>query len=72
MTRNEIQNELKKIGCKELCDDNKTLVVYNELQNWLYANRTPLKSITKIWVENNEVCICLYEDNYFNTGLIVE
>lgn len=72
MKRNEIQNELKKIGCKELCEDNKTLVVYNEIQNWLYDNRTPMKAITKIWVEKEEVCICLYEDNYFNTGFIVE
>lgn len=26
MKRNEIQNELKKLGCKELCQDNKTFM----------------------------------------------
>jgi hypothetical protein len=72
MKRNEIQNELKNLGCKELCEDNKTLVVYNEIQNWLYANRTPIKAITKIWVEDNEIYICVYEDNLFNTGFIIE
>lgn len=72
MTRNEIHQKLKELGCKALCNDNKTLVVYNEIQHWLYANRTPMKAITKLWVENDEVCICLYEDNYFITGFIVE
>lgn len=72
MKRTEIQETLKKLGCKRLCSDGKTLVVYNELQNWLYQNYTPMKAITKIWSENNEVCICLYEDNLFNTGFEIE
>lgn len=72
MKRNEIQNELKNLGCKNLTDDGKTLVVYYAIQNWLKSNYTPMKAITKIYVEYNEIHICLYEDNYFNTGLIVE
>ena len=72
MTKKEIQERLKKLGCKELIHDNKTLVVYHELQYWLYCNKTPMKAITNIWVENNEVYICLYNGNYFNTGFIVE
>lgn len=50
MTRTEIQTELKKLGFKRLCDDNKTLVAYNEIQHMLKANRTPLKAITKIFL----------------------
>ena len=72
MTRKEIQEKLKELGCKELCNDNKTLVAYNELQFWLYSNKTPMKAITKIWVENNSICVCLYEDNFFNSGFEVE
>lgn len=78
MTRNQIQNRLRELGCKELCDDNKTLVVYNELQFWLSCNRTPMKYITKIWLEFDKIdgceyiCVCLLEDNLFNTGFKVE
>lgn len=72
MTRTQIQETLKKLGCERLCNDNKTLVVYNEIQNWLYQNYTPMKAITKIWQESNEIYICLYEDNFFNTGFEIE
>ena len=72
MTRGQLQNRLVMLGCKKLCNDNKTLVVYNMLQNWLYYNKCCMKAITKIWLNNNEICICLYENYYFNTGFIVE
>lgn len=72
MTRKQIQETLKQLGCTRLCWDDKTLVVYNELQYWLYSNKTPMKAITKIWAEDNEICICLYEDNIFNTGFEIE
>ena len=72
MKRSELMNLLKELGCKNLCVDNKTLVVYNELQFWLKENYTPMKAISNIWVEKNCICVSLYGDNDFNTGFEVE
>jgi len=49
MTRTQLQNELQRLGFHELCDDNKTLVAYNEIQGFLKANKTPIKAITRVW-----------------------
>lgn len=51
MTRNELQNELKKLGFKRLCNDQKTLVAYNQIQYFLSCNRTPIKSIEEVYVD---------------------
>lgn len=59
MTRNELQNELKKLGYKELCDDNKTLCAYNQIQYFLTANRCPIKCITKVYIEDDNLRIVL-------------
>lgn len=46
MTRNELQNELRKLGFKALCNDGKTLIAYNQIQGFLKANKTPIRDIT--------------------------
>ena len=52
MTRNELQNELRKLGFNRLCVDHKTLVAYNAIKYYLYSNRTPIKAVKKVYLEN--------------------
>lgn len=59
MTRSELQARLRDLGCKDLCDDGKTLSAYNQIQGFLYANRTPIKAIDKVYEENGIVYLVI-------------
>ena len=65
----EIKNTLKNLGFNELCDDNKTLVAYNQIQYFLKSNQTPLKAITKIYLDSfNNLRIVIYNDIDLESG----
>lgn len=51
MTRKQLHDALKKLGFKRLCTDNKTLVAYNAIQFYLYANHTPIKAINGVYLD---------------------
>lgn len=51
MTRNELQNKLKELGFQNLCDDDKTLVAYNCIQFYVKSNRTPIKDIDDVYLD---------------------
>ena len=53
MTRNQLQSALKELGFKRMCEDGKTLVAYNCIQYYLYANKTPIKSIESVYVSED-------------------
>lgn len=60
MTRNELQNELRKLGFNRLCDDHKTLVAYNAIQFYLSNNRTPIKAVDKVYLDNGTLRAIIY------------
>lgn len=73
MSIKEIKIKLQELGCKQLCNDNKTLCAYNQIQDFLSANYTPMKAIVNIWWEERYgkkiLLIALYDDdNILDTG----
>ena len=64
MTRKQLQAALMQLGFKRLCDDNKTLVAYNEIQQYLKANRTPIKDVDGVYLRGAvlRVIISGYDD----------
>ena len=53
MTRNELQAELRALGFKRLCKDGKTLVAYEAIKYYLYSNKTPIRSVKKVYLDDN-------------------
>lgn len=60
MTRNQLQNELRRLGFKNLCDDDKTLVAYNQIQYYLYANHTPIKAVDSVYLDGDDLRVIIY------------
>lgn len=68
MTRNELQNELRKLGFENLCDDGKTLCAYNSLQFFLKCNRTPIKDVEKVYLDEDGTLRAIVYGYDFETG----
>jgi hypothetical protein len=75
MTIKEIKNRLRELRFTHLCTDNKTLCAYNQIQGFLSANRTPMKAITDLYIDNDSeqtLRVVIYNDVDLESGYSVK